>query len=37
MLTQKEVELTAAMDRLREARAEAAELRAYLERITKAV
>ncbi|WP_425093129.1 hypothetical protein [Tropicimonas sp. S265A] len=37
MLTQKEAELAAAMDGLREARAEVSELRAYLERITKAV
>jgi len=32
-LTQREAELAAAMDGLREARAEAAELRAYVERV----
>lgn len=35
-LTQKEAELAAAMDGLREARAEAAELRAYVDRMTHA-
>ncbi|MEM9395176.1 MAG: hypothetical protein AAGA38_15055 [Pseudomonadota bacterium] len=36
LLTQKEAELAAAMDGLREARAESAELRAYVERINQA-